>query len=78
MGYGGYLLLSGHDTALVIVSTIWGAVNCLWLGWVLGYLAWYERHQALPAAVPRSALENYQQIVARFGADSSPAIASPK
>lgn len=78
VGYGGYLLLSGHDTALVIVSTIWGAVNCLWLGWVLGYLAWYERHQALPAAVPRSALENYQQIVARFGADSSPAIAGPK
>jgi cellulose synthase/poly-beta-1,6-N-acetylglucosamine synthase-like glycosyltransferase len=68
IGYGGYLVAAGHGTALVIMAMFWSAVNCLWLGWVLGYLAWYERHPGpAAAAVALTAAEKYQHILTQYG-----------
>jgi hypothetical protein len=48
------------------MGTFWGAVNSVWMWWILGYLEVYERRPAGPGPDELTALDRYQLIVDRF------------
>jgi cellulose synthase (UDP-forming) len=56
----------GNHSWLVIMPTVWGAVNCLWMWWILGYLEVYERRPAGTAAGDLPAQGKYELVVDRF------------
>lgn len=67
IAYGTYLMVSGRHSALVIMGTVWGAVNLIWLGSGIIYLEWFERHPSPQEYNDLTPLERYQKIVAEFG-----------
>ncbi len=58
----------GNHSWLVIMATVWSAVNSVWMWWILGYLEVYERRPAGPAAGELAAPEKYELVVEQFGA----------
>jgi cellulose synthase/poly-beta-1,6-N-acetylglucosamine synthase-like glycosyltransferase len=59
---------SGNHSWLVIMATLWGAVNSLWMWWILGYLEFYERRPATAVPAGLTALDQYELVVDQFGA----------
>ncbi len=59
---------SGNHSWLVIMATLWGVVNSLWMWWILGYLEIYERRPASAGPADLTALDQYELVVDQFGA----------
>ncbi len=59
---------SGNHSWLVIMATFWGAVNSVWMWWILGYLEFYERRPAASEMDELTAPGRYELIVDMFGA----------
>lgn len=67
IGYGAFLLDAGNHSALVIMAVVWSGINCIWLGSMITYLEWFERHPSPTPDNELTALEKYQNIVMQFG-----------
>jgi hypothetical protein len=81
---GGYQIAAGNHSWLVIMATAWGAVNSVWMWWVLGYLEVYERRRDTTGLDGLAAPDRYRLIMERFGSSNNsnsngraPAIADP-
>jgi cellulose synthase (UDP-forming) len=72
---GLFRFASGNHSWLVIMATIWGAVNCFWMWWILGYLEIYERRPASAGAGDLSAQDKYELVVDQFGSKNTVTIA---
>jgi hypothetical protein len=57
---------SGNHSWLVIMATLWGVVNCVWMWWILGYLEFYERRPASQEPAELTALDRYELVVDQF------------
>lgn len=53
----------GNHSWMVIMAALWGAVNSVWMWWILGYLEVYERRPAGLAAGELAASEMYELVV---------------
>ncbi len=69
IAYGIFLLVSGNHSALVIMAVLWSGINWIWLGSIISYLEWFERHPSHGSDNGRTALERYQNIVTQSGED---------
>ncbi len=69
IAYGIFLLVSGNHSALVIMAVLWSGINWIWLGSIISYLEWFERHPSRGSDNGRTALERYQNIVTQSGED---------
>jgi cellulose synthase (UDP-forming) len=58
---------SGNHSWLVIMATFWGAVNSVWMWWILGYLELYERRPAGADTDELTAPDRYELVVDLFG-----------
>ena len=59
------------------LATAWGAVNSVWMWWVLGYLEVYERRRDTTGLDGLATPDRYRLIMERFGSGRAPAIADP-
>jgi cellulose synthase/poly-beta-1,6-N-acetylglucosamine synthase-like glycosyltransferase len=57
----------GNHSWLVIMATLWGIVNSIWMWWILGYLEFYERRPADADLESLTALDQYELIMEQFG-----------
>ncbi|MBV9448652.1 MAG: glycosyltransferase [Streptosporangiaceae bacterium] len=67
VGDGLDLFASGNHSWLVIMASLWGAVNSVWMWWILGYLELYERRPTDAEMDELTAPDRYQLIVDLFG-----------
>jgi cellulose synthase/poly-beta-1,6-N-acetylglucosamine synthase-like glycosyltransferase len=72
---GLFRFASGNHSWLVIMAIIWGAVNCFWMWWILGYLEIYERRPTSAGAGDLSAQDKYELVVDQFGSKNTVTIA---
>jgi hypothetical protein len=68
---------SGNHSWLVIMATFWGAVNSVWMWWILGYLEVYERRPAGADRNELTASEQYELLVDQFGGQAGQPVAIP-
>jgi cellulose synthase (UDP-forming) len=74
---GIFNLASGNHAWLVVMTTVWGAVNSAWMWWILGYLELYERRPANTDAENIPAIEKYELVLDQFGGNArQPALAA--
>jgi cellulose synthase/poly-beta-1,6-N-acetylglucosamine synthase-like glycosyltransferase len=69
--------VSGNHSWLVIMATLWGVVNSVWLWWILGYLEVYERRTASAGPDELTALDRYELVVDQFGGRAEMPVAIP-
>jgi GT2 family glycosyltransferase len=76
IAYGIFLMASGNHSALVIMAVVWSGISWIWLGSIIVYLEWFERHpsQGILNIAQRpdndlTAFERYQRIVTEFAED---------
>src|ERR1019366_6744625 len=74
---GGYQIAAGNHSWLVIMATAWGAVNSVWMWWVLGYLEVYERRRDTTGLDGLAAPDRYRLIMERSGGGRAPVIPDP-
>ncbi|HEX6522580.1 MAG TPA: cellulose synthase catalytic subunit [Streptosporangiaceae bacterium] len=78
VGDGLVRFASGNHSWLVIMAAFWGAVNSVWMWWILGYLELYERRPTGAEMDELTAPDRYALIVDLFGSKASlPATATP-
>jgi cellulose synthase (UDP-forming) len=65
----------GNHSWLVIMATFWGAVNSIWMWWILGYLEVYERRPVSADLNELTASEQYQLLVDQFGGQAEQPVA---
>jgi cellulose synthase (UDP-forming) len=62
----------GNHSGLIVMATLWGVINSVWMWWILGYLELYERRPASTDLDGLPPLRKYQLIVDRFGGTNEP------
>ena len=65
----------GNHSWLVIMASFWGAVNSIWMWWILGYLEVYERRPVSADLNELTASEQYQLLVDQFGGQAEQPVA---
>ena len=60
-------LALGNHSWLVIMASLWTAVNSIWMWWILGYLEVYERRPAAADVDDLTAPDKYALVVEQFG-----------
>jgi cellulose synthase/poly-beta-1,6-N-acetylglucosamine synthase-like glycosyltransferase len=66
----------GNHSWLIVMATLWGVINSIWMWWILGYLELYERRPTSTDMDALPPLGKYQLIVDRFGANEPAGIAN--